>query len=92
MKNVVKTKVSADVRQPGYGPVHRHRETQQLQAHLPEPLGPLQVLMSFDVGDDCEGYVDCNHDNDADDEDEDGEDDEDDEDGVWLAVCQVRHR
>ena len=69
MKNVVKTKVSADVRQPGYGPVHRHRETQQLQAHLPEPLGPLQVLISFDVGDDCEGHVNCNHDNDEDGED-----------------------
>ena len=87
MKNVVKTKVSADVRQPGYGPVHRHRETQQLQAHLPEPLGPLQVLISFDGGNDCEGYDDCNHDNDEDDEDDEDEDDEDeddedDEDGV----------
>ena len=48
--NIVKTKVFADVRQPGYGPVHRHRETQQLQAHLPEPLGPLQVLITFDGG------------------------------------------
>ena len=66
MMNIVKTKVFADVRQPGYGPVHRHRETQQLQAHLPEPLGPLQVLICFDGGDDCEGYVDCNHDNDGD--------------------------
>ena len=66
MMNIVKTKVFADVRQPGNGPVHRHRETQQLQAHLPEPLGPLQVLISFDGGDDCEDSGDCNDGNDED--------------------------
>ena len=43
----VDQKLSPDVWQSGNGPLHCHRETQQLQTHLPEPFSPVQVLLTL---------------------------------------------